>query len=213
MDTNITNSYSALKNIILASGSPRRHSLLNSIGLPHIVIPSSVDEVFDPSLSSEQSAVSLAEQKALDVAKRSSFDLIIAADTIVVLKDQLLAKPQSRQEAIDMLEKLSGNTHSVITGVSLVTPDKHTSFSVTTKVTFESLTPAEMEAYVDTGSPMDKAGGYGIQDDLGSLFVKHINGDYYNVVGLPLQRLYEELKLLTPDIASMILGTATNQHS
>lgn len=213
MDTNITNSYSALKNIILASGSPRRHNLLNSIGLPHIVIPSSVDEVFDPSLSSEQSAVSLAEQKALDVAKRSSFDLIIAADTIVVLKDQLLAKPQSRQEAIDMLEKLSGNTHSVITGVSLVTPDKHTSFSVTTKVTFESLTPAEMEAYVDTGSPMDKAGGYGIQDDLGSLFVKHINGDYYNVVGLPLQRLYEELKLLTPDIASMILGTATNQHS
>lgn len=213
MDTNITNSYSALKNIILASGSPRRHSLLNSIGLPHIVIPSSVDEVFDPSLSAEQSAVSLAEQKAFDVAKRSSFDLIIAADTIVVLKDQLLAKPQSRQEAIDMLEKLSGNTHSVITGVSLVTPDKHTSFSVTTKVTFESLTPAEMEAYVDTGSPMDKAGGYGIQDDLGSLFVKHINGDYYNVVGLPLQRLYEELKLLTPDIASMILGTATNQHS
>lgn len=213
MNTNITNSYSALKNIILASGSPRRHVLLTSIGLPHHVIPSSVDEVFDPALSAEQSAESLADQKAQDVAKRVSFDLIIAADTIVVLNEDLLAKPETRQEAIDMLRMLSGNTHSVITGVSLVTPLKSRSFSVTSKVTFEELTQSEIEAYVDTGSPMDKAGGYGIQDDLGSLFVKHIDGDYYNVVGLPLQRLYSELKILTPDIASMILGKKPIPHS
>lgn len=212
MDTNITNSYSPLKNIILASGSPRRHALLTSIGLPHIVIPSSVDEVFDPTLSAEESATSLSEQKALDVAKRGPFDLIIAADTIVVLNNQLLAKPLSRQEAIDMLEMLSGKTHVVITGVSLITPKKSSSFSVSTKVTFDTLKPYEIEAYVDSGSPMDKAGGYGIQDDLGSLFVKHIDGDYYNVVGLPLQRLYSELKILSPDIASLILGRKPITH-
>lgn len=202
-----------MKNIILASGSPRRHALLTSIGLSHHVIPSSVDEVFNPALSAEQSAISLAEQKAQDVAKNESFDLIIAADTIVVLNENLLAKPGTRQEATDMLNLLSGKTHSVITGVSLVTPFKSTSFSVKTNVTFEALTHSEIEAYVDTGSPMDKAGGYGIQDDLGSLFVKHIDGDYYNVVGLPLQRLYSELKILTPDIASMILGNKPIPHS
>ena len=194
-----------MKKIILASGSPRRHTLLNSIGLSHRVVPSSVHEVFDPTLSAEQTALSLAEQKGRDVAEKESFDLIIAADTIVVLNDELLGKPASRQEAIEMLEKLSGNIHLVITGVSLITPHRHISFSVKTEVTFEMLTQGEIEAYVDTGSPMDKAGGYGIQDDLGSLFVKQINGDYYNVVGLPLQRLYSELKVLVPELASMIL--------
>jgi septum formation protein len=169
------------------------------------VVPSSVHEVFDPTLSAEQTALSLAEQKGRDVAEKESFDLIIAADTIVVLNDELLGKPASRQEAIEMLEKLSGNIHLVITGVSLITPHRHISFSVKTEVTFEMLTQGEIEAYVDTGSPMDKAGGYGIQDDLGSLFVKQINGDYYNVVGLPLQRLYSELKVLVPELASMIL--------
>ena len=112
-----------------------------------------------------------------------------------------------------MLEKLSGNIHLVITGVSLITPHRHISFSVKTEVTFEMLTQGEIEAYVDTGSPMDKAGGYGIQDDLGSLFVKQINGDYYNVVGLPLQRLYSELKALVPELASMILRASFNQIS
>lgn len=202
-----------MKKIILASGSPRRHALLTSIGLQHHVVPSSVEEVFDPTLSADESAISLAIQKAQDVAKYETFDLIIAADTIVVLNNNLLAKPESREEAIGMLQMLSANTHLVITGVSLLTPEKSTSFSVTTKVTFDSLSIAEIEAYVDTGSPMDKAGGYGIQDDLGSLFVKHIDGDYYNVVGLPLQRLYTELKVLTPEIASMILRTKSYQIS
>jgi septum formation protein len=109
-----------------------------------------------------------------------------------------------------MLQNLSNRTHSVITGVALITPSKSTSFAVKTDVTFAEISKSEIEAYVDTGSPMDKAGAYGIQDDLGSLFVKHIHGDYYNVVGLPIQRLYSELKSIAPEIASSLLSSKDN---
>jgi septum formation protein len=194
-----------LKKIILASGSPRRHALLSSIGVPHDVVPSTIDEVFDFTITASAAAEKLAREKAREVAQRVHFDLLIAADTIVVLEGELLAKPSNKIEAFEMLQKLSANTHEVITGVTLLTPSTERTFSVSTKVTFEQLTDSEIEAYVDTGSPMDKAGGYGIQDDLGSLFVKHINGDYYNVVGLPLQQVYSELKSVSPDITNMIL--------
>lgn len=196
-----------MKKIILASGSPRRHALLTSIGLPHVVIPSTIEEIFDYSVSASTAAEILARQKAHEVATNQEFDLLIAADTIVVLNGNLLAKPGSRDEAIQMLKTLSGKTHEVITGVTLLTSSQERTFSVSTKVTFESLSNLEIEAYVDTGSPMDKAGGYGIQDDLGSLFVKHIEGDYYNVVGLPLQRLYSEIKDISSDIAALIFST------
>lgn len=170
------------------------------------MVPSTIDEVFDFTITASEAAEKLAREKAMEVAQRVHFDLIIAADTIVVLEGELLAKPSNKIEAIEMLQKLSANTHEVITGVTLLTPSTERTFSVSTKVTFEELTDSEIEAYVGTGSPMDKAGGYGIQDDLGSLFVKHINGDYYNVVGLPLQRVYSELKSVSPDITNMILS-------
>ena len=177
------------------------------IGLRHQVIPSTVDEILEPGKSAHEVAISLSEQKALDVARDRSFDLLIAADTIVVLDGVMLGKPIDTDEAISMLQTLSGRTHEVITAVTLLSGSgaMH-SFAETTFVSFSELNLSEIQAYVSTGSPMDKAGAYGIQDDLGSLFVKRIDGDYYNVVGLPLQRLYAELKTSAPTIASMILN-------
>jgi septum formation protein len=206
MHVNITNSDSPLKKIILASGSPRRHALLTMIGLRHQVVPSTIDEILEPGKSATEVAISLSEQKALDVARNQSFDLIIAADTIVVLDGVMLGKPVDTDDAVSMLQTLSGKTHEVITAVTLLSGSgaMH-SFAETTCVTFSELHVSEIKAYVSTGSPMDKAGAYGIQDDLGSLFVKRIVGDYYNVVGLPLQRLYAELKTSAPHIASLIL--------
>lgn len=186
--------------IILASGSPRRHFLLNMINLPHEVIPSSVNEIVNPTLKPHEVAEELALQKGSDVAQSNPGKLIIAADTIVVLDDVILGKPSDFSEAFSMLSQLSGRTHEVITGVALIKPDglgyatEITVFHVSTSVTFAKLTPAEIKAYIQTGSPMDKAGSYGIQDDFGSLFVSRIDGDYFNVVGLPIQKLYETLK-------------------
>jgi septum formation protein len=200
-----------LKKIILASGSPRRHYLLNMIGLQHEVIPSNVDEVFSSELLPWQVTEFLAESKACDVFYQHGEAIVIAADTIVVLDGVILNKPSDESEAFSMLSSLSGRSHTVITGVAIVYMDsdsdqlKKSVFNVSTQVTFATLSDEEIIAYIATGSPMDKAGAYGIQDDMGCLFISKIEGDYYNVVGLPIQMLYKHLKNELPEVASSLM--------
>ncbi|HKK25518.1 MAG TPA: Maf family protein [Gracilimonas sp.] len=191
--------------VILASQSPRRKKLLEQIGLKFQVQPSSVSEdteQTDPEIIVEE----LAQKKALDVAKDLKDTLVIGSDTVVVHHKAILGKPQNNPDAVQMLKNLSGNSHVVYTGVSLVKTDmtgkiiNQITFHEQTKVTFSSLDESDILAYVEGGSPMDKAGSYGIQDDLGALFVEKIEGDYYNVVGFPLNRFYRELKQFCPDI-------------
>lgn len=147
----------------------------------------------------------LAKRKALDIARGNPDALIIGADTIVIHKNKILEKPGTRQEAVTMLQLLSGDEHQVLTGVCLIKTSSEgnilirETFFERTRVYFGDLDDSEIQAYVDGGSPMDKAGGYGIQDDWGNLFVKRIEGDYNNVVGLPLFALYHKLKTFAPE--------------
>ncbi|MGI9174407.1 MAG: Maf family protein [Rhodothermales bacterium] len=181
---------------VLASGSPRRRRLLEGLGLAFEVVVSDVEETVDPALSPEAMVQHLAQKKAAAVAASHPEALTLGADTIVVLEGDVLGKPAHEAEARAMLRGLSGATHEVYTGIALLHPRSNrcqTSYEAT-RVTFGALTDQEIDAYVASGSPMDKAGGYGIQDDHGALFVARIDGDYYNVVGLPLHRLYRLLR-------------------
>lgn len=181
-----------IKKLVLASGSPRRQSLLRQIGLQFEVRKSGVDEDISVSTIPEEIVKFLATRKAVAVGKSFDSALIIGADTIVVLDGTVLGKPQDATEAIDMLTGLSGRTHSVYTGFTLL--DRPSNQSVTdveiTRVTFRELSTGEIADYVHSGSPMDKAGAYGIQDDYGAVFVERIEGCFYNVVGFPLARFY-----------------------
>ena len=186
-----------LKNeIVLASGSPRRKMLLMQIGLEFEVIPADIDEDDIVESDPAQFVMELASRKAKHVSKFKTDKIIIGSDTTVYLNDELLNKPSEEKDAYEMLTRLSGNTHQVYTGVSLVHDDSNnsTSFYVKTDVTFRELGEREKYAYIATGSPMDKAGSYGIQDDFGSVFVEKIVGCYYNIVGFPLSRFYQEIK-------------------
>lgn len=191
--------------IVLASRSPRRKKLLQQLGLIFEIFPSKAEEIPSTNAPNEV-VVELAHQKAVEVAHHSPGALVIGADTIVVLAGKILSKPEHPQHAIEMLQALSGRTHTVYTGVSFVKTsndgkitEKH-SFYEETKVSFSKLSQAEIEKYVATGSPLDKAGAYGIQDDWGSVFVNRIEGDYYNVVGFPLNRFYNEIKHFEPKL-------------
>lgn len=193
-----------MKNIILASQSPRRKQLLGLLYPDFSIIPSDFDEDLPFDGNPEWYAQHLASGKAETVAKSIQDGLIIGADTIVVLNNQLLGKPGNTDEAIQILTTLSGNTHTVYTGVCLLEqesnqPVKAHTFSVATQVTFRDISDEEIRAYVATGSPMDKAGAYGIQDDWGAVFVSHIQGDYYTVVGFPLQSFYSAVKANFPE--------------
>lgn len=196
--------------IILASQSPRRKVLLEQLGLPFEIHPSGIEELITSDVP-ETIVADLASQKALDVAKHFTNDyLILGADTIVVQDNKILGKPLSARDAKETLLRLSGETHSVFTGVALIHWDQTLNqsacytFVEETKVTFSSLLEEEIDAYIQTGSPMDKAGAYGIQDDWGAVFVEKIDGDFYNVVGLPLNRLYHELKVHYPEALSLL---------
>jgi septum formation protein len=184
------------KPLILASRSPRRVALLRQIGLTPQVVPSNIAEEFDGKATPAENAVRLAQEKAKDVGKDFENALIIGADTIVVLDGDYLGKPNDARDAVRMLEKLSGRTHTVVTGVAIVDrPGNRTVWGFEqTSVTFRELPRGEIEAYVAQGTPMDKAGAYGIQDDYGAVFVSRIEGCYYNVVGLPLSRLHAMLQ-------------------
>lgn len=176
--------------IILASQSPRRRELLAQMGIADFIIrPAVGEETAEPGLSPDRLVEALSRQKGLEVAAGSEpDDLIIAADTVVSVDGQVLGKPRSEQEAAEMLTSLSGRTHTVYTGVTVCRGDQVLTEHEATAVRFRTLTPDEIAAYVATGEPMDKAGSYGIQG-IGALLVEGIEGDYFNVVGLPICRL------------------------
>ena len=179
--------------LILASRSPRRAELLDMLKISYVCMPADIDETIGG--KPEDEAKRIAVNKALAVSEKIKKDaVILAADTIVVLDEHILGKPSSEKEAIDMLSLLSGKTHAVITGVCLYDTGKKKAdaFFEKTKVTFRSLSTEEIKAYVKTKEPMDKAGAYAIQG-IGSVFVKKINGDFYNVVGLPLVKTIHRL--------------------
>ena len=185
-----------MKNIILASNSPRRRELLKNIGLRFEVVPDNTPEPKDESMQPFELVMFLAKFKGDNVASSVTDDsLIISADTVVAINGEILGKPHSRDEAFEMLSKLSGNTHCVYTGVYVL--DKSTGKSVNfyekTEVSFKSLDIDEINDYINTEEPMDKAGAYGIQN-IGSIFIEGINGDYFNVVGLPVCSLCKLLK-------------------
>jgi septum formation protein len=192
--------------LILASGSPRRKKLLEQFNRPFQVHSSSADEHYDAGETPDTIVQTLALRKAADVAQHHHGSVIIGADTIVVHRAAILEKPESPEHAFAMLERLSNDTHQVFTGVSLIKTDKKgtiinkKTFYEITAVTFGMLEKSEIQQYIAGGRPMDKAGGYGIQDDRGAFFVKRIEGDYYNVVGLPLFALHNQLKSFAPEL-------------
>ena len=172
--------------IILASQSPRRQELLKLTGLPFTVRAADIDETMDKSLPVQQEVTRVSRLKAQAIAAGASpDDIVIAADTIVVIDGRELGKPHSEAEALDMLRLLSGRTHEVVTVLSVCRGTHIESEAVVTKVTFRPLCEEELRAYIKTGEPMDKAGSYGIQG-YGAMFVSRIEGDYFSVMGLPL---------------------------
>jgi len=180
--------------VILASGSPRRQELLATMGIIFSVILKEVDESFPDHLRREEVALYLAEKKSTAYKKEASEgNLVITADTIVCLDQQIIGKPGGFEEGFEMLQLLSGKRHEVITGVSLHTGNQTISFFDTTNVYFKSLTKQEITFYLNTCTPYDKAGSYGIQDWIGFIGVEKIEGSYQNVMGLPVQKLYAEL--------------------
>ena len=184
-----------MKTIILASASPRRKELLEKIGLIFEVEPSNYDENMPFNLQPHEFARKLSLEKARAAAVNHNNSMVIAADTFVIFNGRILGKPHTEKNARDMLQTISGNYHSVITGFTIIDTgtNKALSKSVETKVYIRNLTLAEIKAYVKSGEPLDKAGAYAIQG-LGSVFVEKVDGDYYNVVGLPLSALTEALK-------------------
>ncbi len=184
---------SSSKKIYLASKSPRRRELLQLMGLNHEVLLKEVDESFPSDLSLNLVAAYIAKKKS-DAFESQSDGIIITADTVVVLNNEILGKPQDRADAISMLKKLNGNMHLVITGVSLKIEKETISFSDTTEVYFKKLSEAEIEFYVDQYDPYDKAGSYGIQEWIGLVAIEKIVGSYSNVMGLPTEKLYEKLR-------------------
>lgn len=179
--------------LVLASASPRRKELISLISQDVVIHPSNIDETVPDGISPEAVPEFLAVKKAADVAKNFKDDTVIGSDTVVIVDNEILGKPKDREDAALMLQKLQGKTHLVITGCAIFKKGKSLSFSEVTKVTFYPLTKEEIDAYINTGEPMDKAGAYGIQG-FGSLLVREICGDYFNVVGLPVAKLNKMLK-------------------
>lgn len=181
---------------VLASQSPRRRALLEQIGLDFTVRVSPAEETTEEDLPPKETARVLAKKKAHPVAVERPSSLVLAADTVVIHDGDLLEKPSSHTHARRMLRRLSGSTHTVYTGMALQHAESGRTVATgrATHVTFADLSDTEIRAYVETESPMDKAGGYGIQDHTGPLFVDHLEGDYHNVVGLPLRLLYRTLQ-------------------
>ena len=182
-----------MTDIILASASPRRSELMTLAGFRFDVICADIDEIVPEKALPQEVVMSLALQKAQAVAKDHRKSAVVGSDTVVALDGKILGKPHSESEAAEMLRSLSGRIHKVYTGVAIVCGEKVTSFFEETEVEFYPLTDQEILDYVATGEPMDKAGAYGIQGR-GAVLVKRINGDYFNVMGLPISKVYRELK-------------------
>lgn len=181
--------------VVLASNSPRRKELLSGLDLDFTVrtLPG-ISESYPENLAAADIPLYIANEKAeANKAQMGDDELLITADTVVELAGEVLGKPKDDEEARRMLRKLSGKTHNVVTGVCLMTKEKQRSFSVISNVTFKRLSNEEIDYYVDTYHPTDKAGAYGIQEWIGYVGVTWLNGSYFNVMGLPVQRIYEEL--------------------
>ena len=187
--------------IILASASPRRKELLKKIYDEFEICPSSADETLPDGISCDKAAEYLASAKAFQVAENNKDSLVIGCDTVVICGGRILGKPSDEKNAAEILRMLSGRTHRVITGVCLCYGEKSMSFSSQTYVEFYELSDSEINDYIATGEPSDKAGAYGIQG-LGGLFVRKIDGDFYNVVGLPAAELNRKLKQFTADLTT-----------
>ncbi len=181
------------RKIILASSSPRRQYLMKEAGFDFTVEKPDVEENFPSELPIEQVAKYLAEKKAEYFRLNMKNEIVVTADTVVILKGSIMNKPSDRNEAIAMLNALSGNTHYVMTGVCIMSKEREFSFDDTTEVTFQELTASEIEFYVDTYKPYDKAGAYGAQDWIGMIAIKKIKGSYFNVMGLPIHLVYQHL--------------------
>ena len=184
--------------MILASNSPRRKELLAGLGLPFEVrVLQDIDESYPENLPVSEVALYIAGKKA-DAYRAIVKDdeLIITADTVVIVGDEILGKPVDEADAVRMLRELSGRTHQVTTGVCLLTATKERRFDVTTDVTFKELSDEEIHNYITTYKPFDKAGAYGIQEWIGYIGVTCLHGSYYNVMGLPVQRIYEAIRTL-----------------
>lgn len=182
--------------VILASNSPRRKELLAQLDVPfRVQVLKDIDESYPADLPVASVPLYLSQKKAEGHKSLiKSNEMIITADTIVLLGDEVMGKPADEAEAMAMLSRLSGKTHKVITGVTIVTAERSRSFETVTDVTFNSLSTEEIDYYVKHYRPLDKAGAYGIQEWIGAVAVSNITGSFYNVIGLPVQRLYEELK-------------------
>ena len=196
-----------MQKIILASQSPRRKQLLEWAEIPFIVITANTDEAIPEGAAIDEVPIFIAREKALVVMhKLGQYEEgrtmphtelpILAADTIVVLGNEIIGKPTNRAHAIDILSRLSGKVHRVVTGVVILHDGKETSFSDSTEVVFHGLSLEQIEFYVDTYKPYDKAGAYAIQEWIGVVGIKSVNGDFYNVMGLPVSRVVKALKSL-----------------
>ncbi len=185
------------RKLLLASNSPRRKELLKGLGVNfEVVALPDIDESFPDELHQDEVALFVARKKAEAYGAMLTEDtILITADTIVCYEDEIFGKPESSEDAFQMLKRLSGRAHKVITGVVLTNPTKQVAFSVSTDVEFDNLTDEEINYYIHTFQPADKAGAYGIQEWIGYVGIKSIKGSYFNVVGLPIQRLYKELSL------------------
>ena len=182
------------KNLILASGSPRRQELLKSLGVPFKIRIKEIDEVYPKHLKKSEISDYLAQLKSnAFVEELTPKDLLITSDTIVWYHNMALGKPKSKDDAFQMLQKLSGKTHEVITSVCLKSLQKEDIFNSITKVTFKELSSKEIQFYIDNYNPMDKAGAYGIQDWIGQIGVTKIEGSYFNVMGFPIHKIYSQL--------------------
>ncbi len=180
-------------NMILASGSPRRKELLSILNYPFEVIPSDYEETINENNKLEEEIKKLSFGKAKTVFDLHPNDLVIGADTIVTINNKVLGKPKTPEKAFEMLKELSGKKHTVITGVTIINKEKHDTFAVLSDVYFNKLSDDEINEYIKTNEPLDKAGGYAIQGEA-SKFIKKIDGDYYAIMGLPVSELYIRLK-------------------
>jgi septum formation protein len=180
--------------LILASSSPRRQYLMKEAGFDFTVEKPEVEEDFPSEMPVDQVAKYLASKKAEFFRPQIHNEIIVTADTVVILGNKIMNKPADRAEAIKMLTDLSGKTHLVMTGVCILSKEKEESFDDTTEVTFQSLTKTEIEHYVDNYKPFDKAGAYGAQDWIGMVAIQKITGSYFNVMGLPIHKVYQHLK-------------------
>lgn len=185
-----------MQKIILASQSPRRKQLLELAEISFEVFSVETDESFPEDLSFTDAAIYIARNKAIAVKNIHPSSIIIAADTVVICDNKLIGKPKNREDAINILKSLSGKTHHVITGVVIKNGENEIKFSETTEVVFNLLSLEQIIFYVDNYKPYDKAGAYAIQEWIGAVGIKAINGDFYNVMGLPINKVYEAIKTL-----------------